>query len=696
MTQPRPRVAILGGGMSGMAAAWRLSEPGWRDRFESVTVYQRGWRLGGKGASSRGVHGRIEEHGLHVWLGWYDNAFRLLRECYDELDRARTDPAAPIATWRQALRPSSDIGLAGLDHEAWQHWLARFSPNDLEPGDPRLDESAITAADYLRRGLRLIVDFVESLAGSRDGVGSPSATVSAGVRVLVPGVVLEATRVARELVAHDAAAGRDDELVEALDELQARLSAAVDAEPDLKRTWQQVGLTIAVLRGLVADRALRDPRRFEDLDDEDFRDWIRRHGAVPDVVDGPFVRGIYDLVFADEDGDPTRPGFGAATGLLLASKMLFEYRGAIFWKMAAGMGDVVFAPLYQAMRLRGVDFTFFSRVDALHLSADRSAVESVSLGRQVRLAPGVEQYDPLIRVRGLPCFPARPLVEQVDPADAGAAVAPLESHWCDWPDAEPHVLRRGVDFDHLVLALPVGMAPTVCGELIADRPEWRDMVDNVATVATRAVQLWLADDEGQLGWPVPGSTLTGFSDPFDTGASMSHVLDAEDWPDDGSIGGPNGDRPRSVIYFCDTHAPAPPDGHGAAYPELERRRVCEQAGLFLDGPVGRLLPGAMEDGGFRWDLLCGAGGATGAAAVATQFATANVDPSDRYVQSRPGTGRYRLRPDESGYDNLVLAGDWTDSGINAGCIEAAVVSGLQAANAVLGRARHHRVVGRFF
>ena len=34
--------------------------------------------------------GRIEEHGLHIWLGYYENAFRLLRECYAELgaDRA--------------------------------------------------------------------------------------------------------------------------------------------------------------------------------------------------------------------------------------------------------------------------------------------------------------------------------------------------------------------------------------------------------------------------------------------------------------------------------------------------------------------------------------------------------------------------------------------------------------------------------
>jgi hypothetical protein len=51
-----------------------------------------------------------------------------------------------------------------------------------------------------------------------------------------------------------------------------------------------------------------------------------------------------------------------------------------------------------------------------------------------------------------------------------------------------------------------------------------------------------------------------------------------------------------------------------------------------------------------------------------------------------------LRSDESGYDNLVLAGDWTDSGdLTPGCIEAAVLSGLQAATALLGRGGRYRI-----
>src|SRR6266700_2951678 len=94
------RVAVIGGGCAALTTAFELTRPEHRGRFQ-VTVYQTGWRLGGKGASGRGVADRIEEHGLHLWLGFYENAFRLMRECYAELAR---DPAhCPIADWSDAF-----------------------------------------------------------------------------------------------------------------------------------------------------------------------------------------------------------------------------------------------------------------------------------------------------------------------------------------------------------------------------------------------------------------------------------------------------------------------------------------------------------------------------------------------------------------------------------------------------------------
>jgi uncharacterized protein with NAD-binding domain and iron-sulfur cluster len=98
--------------MAGLAAAWRLTRP--NGPGHNVTVYQRGWRLGGKGASSRGPNGRIQEHGLHVWLGYYNNAFALMRDCYQELGRRRWDPDCPILTFDDAFLPAHTIGIGEL------------------------------------------------------------------------------------------------------------------------------------------------------------------------------------------------------------------------------------------------------------------------------------------------------------------------------------------------------------------------------------------------------------------------------------------------------------------------------------------------------------------------------------------------------------------------------------------------------
>jgi uncharacterized protein with NAD-binding domain and iron-sulfur cluster len=43
-----------------------------------------------------------------------------------------------------------------------------------------------------------------------------------------------------------------------------------------------------------------------------------------------------------------------------------------------------------------------------------------------------------------------------------------------------------------------------------------------------------------------------------------------------------------------------------------------------------------------------------------------------------------LRTDQSGFSNLFLTGDWIKTGINAGCVEAAVMAGMQTSRAISG------------
>ncbi len=124
-----------------------------------------------------------------------------------------------------------------------------------------------------------------------------------------------------------------------------------------------------------------------------------------------------------------------------------------------------------------------------------------------------------------------------------------------------------------------------------------------------------------------------------------------------------------------------------------RAEVRANAVELVERRLAHLLPGTSSRGALPLGAAVRPKRAFGPSAIDTQLCLANIDPSDRYVQCAPGSDAYRLRADESGYDNLVLAGDWTDNGLNAGCIEAAAISGLQAANAVLGRSRDHRIAG---
>jgi uncharacterized protein with NAD-binding domain and iron-sulfur cluster len=667
--------------MAGLSAAWRLSEPGWRNRFDSITVYQRGWRLGGKAASSRGQNGRIEEHGLHVWLGSYENAFFLLRQCYAELDRATTNPQAPIRSWEQALIPSDNLALADRTQDDWSVWLGRFAHNDELPGEPDATVPDLTVVGFLRRALQLILDFADSLGETPPTalVLSTSPEPPADVRLIE--LVRRGVTAALAALTEPSQRAESGLLTPVLNAI--RIGLDDDQRPDRKRAWLLLSLVTATVRGLISDNLVTNPLGFRAINDEDFSDWILRHGAHPDVLEFPLVHGLYDMVFGYRDGERSRPAFAAGLAVMWTGNMLFGYKGALFWKMTAGMGDVVIAPLYQILRRRGVRFEFFHRLDALHLDPTHRTIEAITMGRQLRLADGVDQYAPLVEVRGLPVFPNSPVATQIDPhTDIGC----LESHFGKQDDVETRVLRGGVDFDHVVLAVSLGMVPIVAGELIADRPDWREMTAHVRTVATQAFQIWLRPDEASLGCNTPGATVSAYVPPFDTWASMPQTLWAEDWP--------HAEQPGSVAYFCGSlDAPWPTTDDASHYVNRFTEQVRGAAVKFLDHHVGLYFPKAVTEQGFAWDLLSGVNGRRGREAFATQYVSVNIDPSDRYVQSLPGSDRYRLRPDESGYDNLVLAGDWTDCGLNAGCIEAAVMSGLQAANALLGRHRYHRIRG---
>ena len=144
----QPQVLVLGGGVAGLAAAWRLSEPGWRAKSpRSPSRAQLPARR--QGGIGQGCDGRIEEHGLHVWLGHYDNAFRLIRDCYTELTGTgpTSVPDPQLGTGVHAGGPARTslgawrLGTVGGD----------VHPNRQFPGEPGADGRATSMVEMLLR-----------------------------------------------------------------------------------------------------------------------------------------------------------------------------------------------------------------------------------------------------------------------------------------------------------------------------------------------------------------------------------------------------------------------------------------------------------------------------------------------------------------------------------------------------------------
>ena len=720
MAEQEPiRVAVIGGGCASISAAFELSRPEHKGKYQ-VTIYQLGWRLGGKGASGRGPSHRIEEHGLHLWMGSYENAFRLIRECYAELKRDRRK--CRIADWRDAFSPAPFIGLVERSRNgAYWNFLSYFPPGDGLPGDPINEGDPFTVTSYLVRTASILRTLLLATQAGRSRRTSPApstehsnpdassepgldgaqastdpsrrfarilglgwiATTAGLVEALelleivfAPGSLYPVSGIAQLLEVIAASARR-------------QLETVVENDPELLILWQAVDLAMASMRGILRFGLVSDPRGFDAINDYDFREWLRINGASERSLQSPILRGAYDLVFAYEEGDYTRPRHAAGVALRGALRMLFSSRGAIFWKMNAGMGDTVFAPMYEVLKRRGVAFRFFHRLEKVTLAdpddlaeGERPYVKALEFDVQANVKNG-ESYAPLIDVDGLPCWPSKPDYSQLaDGNRLERKALDFESHW-DKRKAATKTLRVIDDFDFVVLGIGLGAIPGICEDLIKRDPRWRDMVTHLKTVNTQAFQIWLKDDMEQLGWEDPPLALSAFVQPFETWADMSHLIVEERFKI----------TPRAIAYFCSSlkDAVSPRDLLDSKYPERRRDEVRRNAIRYLNDDIVQLWPNAVKRRGeFKWSLLIEPADKTQGRRTSridesrfdSQHWRANVNPTERYVLSLPGTQKYRISPLDNTYDNLTIAGDWTNCGLDAGCVEAAVISGRLAAHAI--------------
>jgi uncharacterized protein with NAD-binding domain and iron-sulfur cluster len=695
--------------MASLAAAWALTnDRRWRDHYDSITVYQQGWRVGGKGASGRNqaARNRIEEHGLHVWFGCYDNAFRMLDRCYQELARPRT---ARFRTVKDAFAPQDRTPAMEYTRSGWQLWPISYPRLNGQPGADG------TPWHHIVKLLRYADEWFDRwLAAGGAEPRRPSRMRRLTGRLLqLPEVrpeqhpLKQSRSIAESRYADPTRPyGRVLWLIEAYRTWRRRFAimrrlrhfkcwsddtARTGAGSDeLRRILIGIDLAVTVVLGLVRDFVLFFG--LEHLDREDLRAWLRRHGAREETVWSAPVRALYDLCFAYERGeagtgqreDPGRPNFAAGTALQCALRIALMYDQSVCYEMRAGMGEVVFAPIYEALVARGVRFEFFHRVKRLELSPDGKRVARIHIGRQAKLKQ--EPYQPLIHVDGLACWPATPKYEQLQDA-ARLKHIDLESLPPHWQDVEDRTLEvgPGKDVDRIILGIPLAALPGICGDLIRRSRRWRNMVKRIQTVQTLSLQLWMTRDVRQLGWHNGRVPVNAAPEPIDVWADMSHLLAREGWPPEA--------RPSSVQYLCGPLSESRAAASGGPAAHVRVREIAE-AWLLRYAHV--LWPAAVGPAGFDWNVLHDPRRRSGAARLDAQYLRANVAPSERYVLSVAGSTKYRLAADQSGFANLFLAGDWTRTDYNAGCIEAAVISGINAAAAVAGvrRSRGRRLLVR--
>jgi uncharacterized protein with NAD-binding domain and iron-sulfur cluster len=714
------KVAVVGGGCAGLSAAWQLSnlnrDEGHPDCYD-ITVYEAAHRLGGKSASSRDKYGRIVEHGLHIWLGFYENAFRLMRECYGEIERqdkqAGWRDANPLIhrSFDEAFFPETHVGVAAKNRQgAWDAWTGYFPPMKGAPGEELDPETnPFTMAGYLARMLGLVKALMQSVLEPAGGEGfvdshtperrstldheldfgsgpdqraSPNVQIEriaqlvrAGALATAAGLLQAVTileSIVREQLSQPLLDLRVVRYVEAFATHSRRLlTDVVQIDGEIRRKTEIIDLVMTTMVGLYREKVFLNPRGLDVLNDMDCRAWLKKHGATDSALQSPFVRGLYDLAFAYRDGDKLSPQLAAGQGLRGALRMFFTYRGAMAWRLRSGSGDVVFAPLYRSLKARDVKFKFLHRLESVEFNTDLSEeAENRVLSMHFEVP------------------------ENRDVA-ANHSESPLDNNGC-WKDVSNESLFKGLgclhsgkkevgpgEFDAVIFAMGKDDFVAACKPLCDKLESWKQMSRYVETAATQSVQVWLTKDLAGLGWQRGPIILAGIEGSFETWADMTHTLATESKQWAGAA------APKTVAYLCgalpkktieQVKAKAQAEGKDVDSAMHDEVRAC--ARKFLDEKMGPFWPAVFKGDRKSMDPVFAHG--DGKEAFEQQFFRANYEGSDRFTMALPGTLQYRISPLDYSVVNMSIAGDWTNCGFVEGCIEAAVMSGMLSAHAISG------------
>jgi len=700
----KQKISILGGGPGALSAAFEITEsPGWEDKFE-ITIHQLGWRLGGKCATGRGPNERIQEHGIHGFLGSYYNALPLMKRVYDACDRA---PGTPLATFEEAFVPENFVLMWEFRDGNWVKWPLSMPANSLNPGEPG---ELQTIETIYRDMAKLLRTLFEAPIKEAENAGSSDAPVlrkhlHATSESLLGHIADKAWSLVHK-VCDDARNGFLKLLIEGLEHTGGGNPSAGDFDnATLRRLYIAVDYFLGLLRGAIADDVFN--KGFDHLDEENFDEWLRRHGCHDVTISSPMALNTPNLSYQYIHGDTTQPPNMAAGAYLHWTLRSFAYLGSFAYMFEAGTGETLILPMYDALKKRGVNFEFFNKVTDVRPSDDGKSIGEIDIDIQATLAKGVDEYDPLVPttppvLKGgiLRAWPPMPLYDQLEQGEQMKSEGVnIESYWSPWKPVGTRTMKQGVDFDIAIYAIPVATVPHLCPSLLeATAPHaktWNDMCTGVTTTQTQTMQIWLKKSRQEMGLDfgldepntVIGATFAG---PINGQVDLTQLVKWEKFPED--------QMPKGLWYFSGTMtdytSDAPPPFTDHDYPRRAHRRVKHQCIQWLQATMGSLMPDCTVNGqqppgdpmSLDFDLLVCTedDSAPGIARFDQQFWRANIDPNERYTQSIAGSTKFRMKAWETGYDNLAIAGDWCYTGLNVGSMEGTIMSGRLAAHAVTG------------
>lgn len=466
----KTRVLILGGGMAGLSAAHALTDTDERRARYDVTVLSQGHYLGGKGANLRhpdaALGRRVEEHGIHVFFGFYHNTLRLMRSLYAEAARS---PAVEPSTFDEAFRPEWRVTF----HDGGEKFEVRF---------PKTPATYGAGPNTLKEQLEVLLELLRGIGGFGTGTGFPqmvAALIARGFGVNV------GNRVAAEVLA----------------------------------------FALTLVKGVTED-VLLGGKSWDDLDVHDFRDWMHSHRILgfPDLRQTAIMQVPYDGVFAYEGPDQSRPVLSAGVAARGLLKLVTDYERAPYHCMGAGMGETVFMPMTEVLRARGVKLELFAKVKELRMAGAR--VGEVVYGKQAVVAAGPYAYDPVETIQGVRCWKREPDAAQLS-ASAIAGKDPMSDAVHDQVGADV-VLTDGVDFDWVICALPAPVTAHVLRNHAAI-PVLADIA-KIPTVATLHLQAWFRDELHTLGWATASRVLGGYPQPLNSMLTQDEILALEPWP----------------------------------------------------------------------------------------------------------------------------------------------------------------------